>query len=255
MLDAQDGTRIAFRHTQGATPGILFCGGFRSDMTGTKAVALERRAASARGAFTRFDYRGHGDSEGAFADGTIGHWRNDALLVLDRATTGPQVVVGSSMGAWIALLLALARPERVAGLVLVAPAGDFTERLIWDRMPPETRETLLHDGVWLRQSEHSDDPDEITLRLIDEGRGHLLLDGPIPFGGPVRILHGSADETVPWRHAVRHMEALTSTDVILTLVKGGDHRLSDPANLDRIHAATEEVVRIVAQSSPRNPSR
>lgn len=255
MLDTPDGARIAYRHAPGARPGILFCGGFRSDMTGTKAATLEDWATARGAAYTRFDYHGHGASGGAFPDGTIGRWLGDALLVLDRVTDGPAVVVGSSMGAWIATLLALARPARVAGLVLVAPALDFTEALIWGRLPDRDRAILLRDGVWLRRSDYSDEPDEITWRLIEEGRDHLLLDAPIAFPGPVRILHGTADETVPWHHAVRTMEALDSSDVTLTLVKDGDHRLSDPANLERLLRMTDEVVRLVAHSSPRSPSR
>ncbi|HEM45685.1 MAG TPA: alpha/beta hydrolase [Alphaproteobacteria bacterium] len=255
MLDTPDGAHIACRHVRGAAPGVLFCGGFRSDMTGTKAVTLEDWATTRGAAFTRFDYHGHGASDGAFSDGTIGRWLEDALLVLDRVTEGPVVVVGSSMGAWIATLLALARPARVAGLVLIAPALDFTETLIWERLPDEDRAILMRDGVWLRRSDYSDEPDEITWRLIEEGRDHLLLDAPIAFPRPVRILQGTADETVPWRHAVRTMEALDSSDVTLTLVKNGDHRLSDPANLERILQATDEVVRLVAHSSPRSPSR
>lgn len=255
MLDTPDGLRIAVRRTLGDAPHILFCGGFRSDMAGTKAVALERVAARKGYGFTRFDYRGHGESDGAFRDGTIGLWRDDGLLVLDKATEGPAVVVGSSMGAWIATLLAIARPARVAGLVLVAPAVDFTEALIWECLPQAARDTLLADGVWLRHSEYSDEPDEITLRLIEEGRSHLLLGGPIPFRGPIRILHGTADKTVPWQHAVRTMDALAAADVTLTLIKDGDHRLSDPVNLERMLAAAEEVVRLVAHSNPRNPSR
>lgn len=255
MLDTPDGVRIAFRRTPGVVPNILFCGGFRSDMSGTKAVALEGMASRKGYGFTRFDYRGHGESEGAFRDGTVGLWRDDALLALDKTTDGPVVVVGSSMGAWIATLLGLARPNQVAGLVLVAPAIDFTEALIWDRLPHDARETLSRDGVWFRQSDYADEPDEITLGLIEEGRKHLLLSRPIPFRGPVRVLHGTADETVPWRHALRIMDALTATDVTLTLIKDGDHRLSDPVNLQRILSATEELVSLVAQSKPSNPSR
>jgi len=220
----------------------MLCGGFRSDMAGAKAAALDAWAESAGRSFVRFDYRGHGESSGDFSDGTIGLWRDDALLVLDRASTGPMIVVGSSMGAWIALLAALARPHRVSGLVLVAPAIDFTETLIWDRLPADARTALQRDGVWLRASEYSDEPDRITRRLIEEGRRHLLLGGPIPFGGPVRILHGLADETVPWEHGLRTAGALESTDVTVTLVKGGDHRLSDPTNLARLTEAVDQLI-------------
>lgn len=206
-----------------------------------KAAALDRWAAGVDRAFACFDYRGHGESSGAFTDGTIGLWRDDTLLVLDRVTEGPVVLVGSSMGAWIALLAALARPERVRGLVLVAPAVDFTEELIWRRLPDDVRAALKREGVWSRASDYSNRPDEITLRLIEEGRRHLLFGQPIRFDGPVRILHGMADETVPWAFAARTAEALTSTDVEITLVKEGDHRLSSPADLRRLCAAVEDV--------------
>ena len=215
-------------------------------MTGSKAVALDAWAAEASLACTRFDYRGHGASPGAFTDGTIGGWRDDALHVLDRATAGPMIVVGSSMGGWIALLLAMARPERVRGLVLVAPATDFTEELIWNRMPEPARATLLRDGIWRRASAYSDEPDEITRALVEEGRNHLLLGGAIPFAGPVRILHGMADATVPWELATRTAAALTSADIVVTLVKNGDHRLSDPANLARLEDAVRDVARLTA---------
>lgn len=242
ILVAKDGARIACRRRTGNLPGVMLCGGFRSDMAGTKAAALDAWAMRTGRSFVRFDYRGHGESSGDFTDGTVGLWRDDALLVLDQAGDGPMVVVGSSMGAWIALLAALARPDRVRGLVLVAPAVDFTEALIWDRLPDDERATLERDGVWLRPSEYSDEPDRITRRLIEEGRRHLLLGGPIPFPGPVRILHGLADETVPWEHGLRTAEALESQDVLVTLVKGADHRLSGPEDLDRLTAALGEVV-------------
>lgn len=242
ILVAPDGARIACRTRAGRRPGVIFCGGFRSDMSGTKATALDTWAAAAGRFFARFDYRGHGESSGDFIDGTVGLWRDDALLALDATGEGPMILVGSSMGAWIALLAALSRPERVCGLVLVAPAVDFTETLIWNRMPDDARAALERDGVWLRPSDYLDEPDRITRRLIEEGRQHLLLGGRIPFGGPVRILHGLADETVPWEHGLRTADALASDDVVVTLVKGGDHRLSDPPDLDRLIAAVDELV-------------
>ena len=238
--------RIAFNRAGGIGPEIMFCGGFRSNMAGAKALALEAHCAAAGRACTRFDYRGHGESDGAFTDGTIGGWLDDSLAVLDQVVRGPVVLVGSSMGAWIALLAALARPDRVKGLVLVAPAVDFTEALIWERLPAADRATLERDGVWLRESDYVDDPDRITLRLIEEGRDHLLFGQPIPFDGPVRILHGMEDETVPWQFATRTAESLTGADVIVTLVKGGDHRLSDEENLSRLMGAVEEVAKKVA---------
>lgn len=245
LLEAPDG-HIAYNRTGGAGAEIVFCGGFRSNMAGTKALALESHCANIGVAFTRFDYRGHGESDGAFTDGTIGQWLDDTLAVLDGIVQGPAVLVGSSMGAWIALLAARARPDRVKGMVLVAPAVDFTETLIWERLPAKDRETLQRDGVWLRESDYVDEPDRITLKLIEEGRNHLLFGRPIPFDGPVRILHGMEDETVPWQFATRTAESLTAADVIVTLVKNGDHRLSDEGSLSRLMGAVDEVVKIAA---------
>ena len=242
MLPTGDGETLAFRSRNGNTPRVVFCGGFRSDMSGSKALALDHHCAAMGRAFTRFDYRGHGESSGEFTGGTIGLWRDDALAVLDNAAGGPVVLVGSSMGAWIAVLAALARPERVNGLVLVAPAVDFTETLVWDRMPEAVQRKLRRDGVWRRPSGYADVPDEITMRLIEEGRDHLLLGGPIAFDGPVRILHGLADESVPWEHGVRTAQALSSDDVTVTLVKDAEHRLSGPVDLARLCAAVDEVV-------------
>jgi pimeloyl-ACP methyl ester carboxylesterase len=241
MLLASRHPNIAFNRMDGNGPEVMFCGGFRSNMSGTKAVALEAHCAAAGRACTRFDYRGHGESGGKFVDGTVGDWLDDTLAVLDEATVCPVVLVGSSMGAWIALLAALARPARVMGLVLIAPAIDFTERLIWQRLPDADRETLLRDGIWLRESDYVDEPDQITLRLIEEGRKHLLLGRPIPIDKPVRILHGMEDETVPWEFAIRTAESLTGTDVTVTLIKDGDHRLSDAENLSRLMGAVDEV--------------
>ncbi|HET8727894.1 MAG TPA: alpha/beta hydrolase, partial [Alphaproteobacteria bacterium] len=170
-LAAPDGTSLAYARTparRADLPGVVFCGGFRSDMTGTKARRLEAFCAAGGQAYVRFDYRGHGASGGAFADGTIGAWRDDALTVLDHATDGPQVIVGSSMGAWIAVLAALARPGRVAGLVTVAAAPDFTEDLVWARLDPDQRRTLVEDGVLLRPSAYSEDPYPFTRALIEE---------------------------------------------------------------------------------------
>lgn len=245
LLDTPE-LRIACNRSDGNGPEVMFCGGFRSNMTGTKALALEAHCVARGRAFTRFDYRGHGESDGAFADATIGDWLEDTLAVLDRVVMGPVILVGSSMGAWIALLAALARPERVEGMVLVAPAIDFTETLIWERLPAADRAILERDGVWLRESEYVEAPDRITLRLVEEGRNHLLFGSPIPFDGPVHILHGMADNTVPWQFATRTAESLVAADVVVSLVKNGDHRLSDEENLTRLMGAVDAVVARVA---------
>ncbi len=241
-LDGTDGAKIAYRHEPGKHPGVLFCGGFHSDMEGSKATHLHARAAAAGIGFTRFDYQGHGSSSGAFAAGTIGLWAADALAVLDRVCEGPQVIVGSSMGGWMALLLARARPERVKGLVLIAPAPDFPRRLMLPEMPADVVETLRREGKWDRPSEFADADYPITLRLIEESADHELLDGPaIPVGGPVHILHGLADETVPFDHARKVVDIVDAPSVTLEAVKGGDHRLSTPEDLARLWARVQEV--------------
>lgn len=212
-------------------PGVFWLSGFHSDMGGTKAIAL-RAAARERGAgYTAFDYSGHGQSGGEFGDGTIGLWLDDAVTALDALTAGPQILVGSSMGGWLALLLARQRPERVAGLVLIAPAVDFTERLLWKRLRPSARRQIESEGRWLRPSAYDVAPYPITRNLIVEGRSHLLLPGPIPVQAPVRILQGMADPDVPWRHALVTLQALSSPDTHLCLIKDGDHRLSRPQDI------------------------
>lgn len=241
----RDGLPIAWRHTPAAPgvrgPGVMFLGGFMSDMTGTKAVALERWAVERGVAYTRFDYRGHGDSGGRFDDGTIGAWAGDAVAVLDAVTAGPQILVGSSMGGWMMVLAALRRPERVAGLVGIASAPDFTEDLIWNGIGEEVRGTLVREGRWYRPSAYFADPKPITLALIEDGREHLVLRASIPFTGPVRLLHGQEDRDVPWNTSLRLSAALTSADVWLTLVKDGDHRLSRDADIALLCRTVEEL--------------
>ncbi len=231
---------IAFRRTEGTSPGVLFCGGFQSDMTGTKAAALEAWARAEGRAFVRFDYQGHGASSGRFTEGTIGGWAEDARQVFDHATSGPQIIVGSSMGAWIMLLLALSRSERVAGLVGIAAAPDFTEDLIWATLTTEQRLELLDDEVLRLPSDYGE-PTPVTLRLIDEARRHLLLRGLIRLACPVRLIHGMADADVPWVTSVRLAERLAGADVRLTLVKDGDHRLSRDQDLALIRRTVAEL--------------
>jgi pimeloyl-ACP methyl ester carboxylesterase len=219
----------------------MFCGGFMSDMTGSKASALAAHCAAHNRAFVRFDYSGHGASDGRFVDGSIGLWRDQALAVLDILTTGPQVIVGSSMGGWIALLLALARPERVRGLVLLAPAPDFTQAIWDDELAATERERLQRDGFVERPSEYSTEPYVITRQLIEDGRRHLLLGQPIEVRCPVRILHGMRDSDVPWRRSVTLIEQLQGEDATLTLLKSGDHRLSTPEDLARLTATVDTL--------------
>ena len=243
---------IAVRAREGAAPGLLWLGGFKSDMKGIKAQALDLWASEHGRAMARFDYSGHGESGGSFTDGTIGRWLEESLAVFDAFCRGPQVVIGSSMGGWLALLLTreLARRGRpgqgaqeaaqVAGLVLIAPAVDFTEELMWKRFPPEVRREIEQTGVWARPSQYSDEPYLITRGLIEEGRKHLLLDGMIETGCPVRILQGVQDPDVPWQHAVELTSRFAQDDVVLTLVKDGDHRLSRPEDIERLIAAVAE---------------
>ncbi len=239
--------RLAVRERSGTTPGLFWLSGYKSDMMGTKAAALAHWAEETGRACVRFDYSGHGESDGEFTDGTIGRWLADSLAVFDACCRGPQILIGSSMGGWLALLLLRAlraRPQAatasIIGLVLVAPAVDFTEELMWKRFTPEIRKELEETGVWKRPSEYSSEPYLVTRQLIEEGRKHLLLGGMIETGCPVRILQGVEDPDVPWRHAVELVSRLASDDVVLTLVKDGDHRLSRPEDIERLIRAAAE---------------
>ncbi|WP_225767969.1 alpha/beta hydrolase [Inquilinus sp. Marseille-Q2685] len=244
-IPAADGAPVAWRRRSGTRdgrPGLVFCGGFRSSMAGEKAGFLDRFAADRGLSFLRFDYRGHGASGGVFTDLTLGDWIADALLVLDRLAEGPQVLVGSSMGAWVATCAATARPGRVAGLVGVAAAPDFTEDLMLPALGEDGRAGMRRDGFIDRPSAYGDGPYRITWRLIEEARAHLLLRGSVPFAGPVRLLHGLADPDVPWRQSLKLAETLSGPDVRLTLVKDGDHRLSRPQDLALLGQAVGEVI-------------
>lgn len=237
-LDRGDGIHLAYAHLPGRSPTTVFLPGFRSDMTGTKALAIEAACRTLGSACLRLDYSGHGASDGEFEHGTIGAWTQDALHIIDRLTHGPLVLIGSSMGGWIALLVALARPARTAALIGIAPAPDFTETLIWDALMPPERARLLADGVLHVPSQYGD-PTPMTLNLIEEGRTHLLLHAPIPIQCDVRLLHGQQDPDVPWETSLRIAERLVTPHVQLTFIKDGDHRLSRPqdlAALQQLHA-------------------
>lgn len=241
-----DARRIAVLSRKGKGPPIVWLGGFRSDMRSTKAEALDAWAGEAGRAFLRFDYSGHGESGGSFEEGTISRWLEDTVAVIERFATGRSIFVGSSMGGWIALLatrrLMETRPELApAGIVLIAPAVDFTERLMWDRFPDDIRRAVDEDGVYHRPSAYSEAPYPITKGLIEDGRCHLLLDKPIQTGCPVHILQGMEDPDVPWSHALRLVEHLPGDSVSMTLVKDGDHRLSRPEDLERLIAAIEAI--------------
>jgi pimeloyl-ACP methyl ester carboxylesterase len=236
---------IAIRSFPGHAPGIFWLGGFKSDMKGTKAEALAENARKAGRAYTRFDYSGHGESGGDFADGTISRWAEEARAVFARVA-GPQIVVGSSMGGWIALLLARAlqgEPAQASlkGMVLIAPAPDFTEALMWPQLSDEAKREVMEKGFWLRPSEYGDGPYPLTRALFEDGKKNLLLDKPLQTGCPVRILQGVADPDVPYRHALKLVTCFAQDDVVLTLIKDGDHRLSRPEDLERLMQAVDEL--------------
>jgi Predicted hydrolases or acyltransferases (alpha/beta hydrolase superfamily) len=243
---AADARHIAVLAREGKGPPVVWLGGFKSDMRSTKAEALDAWAAQAGRAFIRFDYSGHGESGGDFAEGTISQWLEDSLAVLETHVTDRPILVGSSMGGWLALLVARhlleTRPDRVpCGMVLIAPAVDFTERLMWDRFPDAIKRAVEEKGVYHRPSTYSPDPYPITKRLIEDGRRHLLFGAPIRTGCPVHILQGMEDPDVPWSHALTLVEHLPGDSASLTLVKDGDHRLSRPEDLDRLVKAVEAM--------------
>jgi len=241
FLIMPDGSRIAYRHIDGLSPGILFCAGFNSDMQGNKALDLDAWCRDQGRQFTRFDYFGHGLSSGRVEDGCIGRWRDDAVAVLDRLTSGPQLVVGSSMGGWIMLLLALARPERVCALVGLAAAPDFTERLRDSLSAAQLRQLAATGYADLPNCYDDGEPYRIGRQLLEEGGAHLLLGGDIGLDLPVRLIHGQRDEDVPWQLALTLAERLRGSDVEVQLVKNGDHRLSEPADLARLRNTVAQL--------------
>jgi pimeloyl-ACP methyl ester carboxylesterase len=247
FLELPDGRRLAHRRrlvtdrTRDCT-GILFLPGFRSDMSGTKATFLDDFCAARGLPYVRFDYSGHGESSGRFEDGTVGRWTDDAIAIIDRVTEGPVILVGSSMGGWIMLLAALARPHRVAGLIGIAPAPDFTEALIWNGLADDERDRLMRTGRLETPSDYAEEPTIITRALIEEGRRHLLLSAPIGIRCPVRLLHGMEDPDVPYRMSLELAERIMGRDVRVTLIKNGDHRLSRADDLALLGRTIEELV-------------
>jgi pimeloyl-ACP methyl ester carboxylesterase len=240
VLNRPDGETIAWRRVDGAGPTVVWLGGYRSDMAGTKAEALAGWAIANGRAYLRFDYFGHGESSGDFREGTITRWRLDALAVLDELVDGDIVLVGSSMGGWLACLAAMAQPERIRALVLIAPAADFTSRLMEPSLDDAARAAIQTDGVWLRPSAYGD-PDPVTRLLLEDGARWSILEGPVPIEVPVRVLQGGDDPDVPWTHALELAQALKSRDVVFTLIKDGDHRLSRPQDIARLVGAVGEV--------------
>lgn len=238
---------LAFSRQTGAAPTFVWLGGFKSDMAGTKAEALAAWADKSGRAFLRFDYSGHGKSGGRFQDGSIGAWTDDAAAVIAAESGGPLVLVGSSMGGWISLLLAARMPERVKGLLLIAPAADFTERLMWPSYSEEIRREIMETGRYAWPSAYDPDPYVVTRTMIEDGRRHLVMDGPIPFGGPVRILQGGRDPDVPPAHARALADLIVSPDLRFDLIADGDHRLSRPPDLALLVRTAEELASLAGE--------
>lgn len=240
-LDRGDGVQLAWRRVRGEGPTVVWLGGFMSDMAGTKAQALADWALEEGRNYLRFDYSGHGESEGRFEDCTITRWREDSLRVIETMTEGPLVLVGSSMGGWLSCLVAAAIPERIGAMVLIAPAADFTEKLMAPNLPLDAVKALREAGVWYRPSEYGDGPYPITRELLEDGARWSVLEGFVPIEAPVRILQGGEDPDVPWRHALELANQIKGEDVVFTLIRDGDHRLSRPQDIERLLGAVEEA--------------
>ena len=241
ILTRENGTSIAYNKLEGNSPGLIFMSGFMSDMNGSKALALEQHCQERGLAFLRFDYMGHGNSSGNFADGTIGLWAQNALTAFDELTEGPQIIVGSSMGGWMMILTAVSRSERVAGLVGIAAAPDFTEDLLPKQLTEIELSKIQEDGFVVIPSEY-EIPYTITKKLLDDGTQHLVLRNEIPLDCPVRLLHGLEDTSVPWKTALKIQNMVRSKDVEVTLIKNGDHRLSREEDLEKLKKTVMEIV-------------
>jgi pimeloyl-ACP methyl ester carboxylesterase len=244
-LRSPAGPRLAYLASPGRSPTVVFLPGFMSDMSGAKAAALSQFCAERGQAFLRFDYRGHGLSEGKFDDTGIDDWLQDALAIIDDLTEGPLILVGSSMGGWLAILAALTRQDRVAGLIGIAAAPDFTEELIWQQLSAAEQTTMMAEGAVLQPSEYGEKPYRFSRKLIEDGRKHLLLGKAIPLRCPVRLLQGMADLDVPFATALRIAEKLESQDVVISLIKDGDHRLSRDADLGRLCQMVADLTGLV----------
>ncbi len=241
ILTRENGTSIAYNKLEGNSPGLIFMSGFMSDMNGSKALALEQHCQERGLAFLRFDYMGHGNSSGNFADVTIGLWAQNALTAFDELTEGPQIIIGSSMGGWMMILTAVSRPERVAGLVGIAAAPDFTEDLLPKQLTEIQLSKIQEDGFVVIPSEY-EIPYTITKKLLDDGTQHLVLRNEIPLDCPVRLLHGLEDTSVPWETALKIQNMVRSKDVEVTLIKNGDHRLSREEDLEKLKKTVMEIV-------------
>lgn len=250
-LKKLDGPRgaLAYRLTPGAGPCVVWLCGFGSDMSGTKATALEAWAQTNGRAFLRFDYSGCGLSDGTFEDGVVSAWLEDTFSVLDSLRIEDYVLVGSSMGGWIALLVARARPALTRGLMLIAPAPDFTQRLLEPELPAAARQALQETGRWDRPSAYGP-PQPITQALIEDGRAHHVLTGSIPFHGPVRIVHGQQDPDVPWRLSLELAERIESANVETLFIKSGDHRLSTPQDIALLERTLTALLALLSPAPP-----
>lgn len=241
FLESTNNNRIAYVLNDGKLPCVVFFGGFKSDMTGTKAVTLEKYCIEEGQMFVRFDYTGHGQSSGEFKNGTIGQWKKDALAVINKINADKYIFAGSSMGAWISMLCAREMPGKIGGLVGIASAPDFTEKLIWEKLNADQQTELQKNGVYYAPSCYGEEPYPIMLNLIEEARDHLLLDNNINLDIPVRLLHGTEDEDVPWEFSTRILQRISSKNAALTLIKGGNHRLSEPAQLNMLCEAVKTL--------------
>ena len=245
------GVKLAYRRVEPAVgnqlPGVVWLGGFRSDMLSTKAEEITGLARRDGRSFLRFDYSGNGESSGVFEEGTMGKWTLESLGMIQALTTGPQILVGSSMGGWVALLVARAlaaagETERLAGMVLIAPAVDFTEELMWAQFPDAIKQEIETTGQWLRPTQYAPEPYPVTRALIEDGRQQLLFGAPIRSHCPVHILQGMDDPDVPWSHAMKLVEHLAGDPVAVTLVKDGDHRLSRDEDIARMLGAIGNLI-------------
>lgn len=243
-----DGNRIVYDHVVGRTPTVVFLHGLASDKGGTKAAALDRHCRSRGMAFNRFDTFGHGASSGRFEDGGPTRWTDAALAVIDRLVEGPVILIGSSMGGWVGLKVALARPARIAGWIGIAAAPDFTEEMIWPSLSETQRAEIARVGYCEVPPDYGETPLRISRHLIEDGRRNLIMTGPIDLKCPVRLLQGQRDDSVPWQTALKIAERLTSTDVIITLIKDGDHRLSRPQDLELLTQTVDDMVSRCSQS-------
>lgn len=243
-LTAPDGSRIAYQQNIGTGPSFIWCAGLKSDMEGGKAVHLHEWAKDTSRNFIRFDYFGHGISDGDFTDGTISRWAADVCLVIDALTSGDVILIGSSMGGWSSLLAAIDRPACVKALLLINPAPDFTEKLTYAGWSEEQKAALERDGIVYEPSDY-DEPYAYSRALIEDGRARQILDSPIPFAGPVRILQGEADSVVPWNYSMKIVNAIESENVEYSLIKGGDHSLSRLQDLQRLTRAAQTLAALI----------